>query len=122
MSTKPGATTQPSASIVSSALVSGAARPTCTMRPSRTATSAVYAGSPLPSTTVPPRISTSSSGTVRPLFVPSFDAVDASCVGAHELAPTVVRHRLDVFDELVDHTWILGIGVREVARPDQVVF
>src|SRR4051794_3496572 len=53
MSMKPGATTQPSASTVTSPsrLV-----PTSVMWPSLTATSARRPGAPVPSTTVPPRI------------------------------------------------------------------
>src|SRR5690606_29994087 len=49
----PGVTIRPSASI--SWAPRSSTRPTSTMTPSRTATSAVRGGAPLPSTTVPPR-------------------------------------------------------------------
>src|SRR5439155_15406485 len=54
MSTKPGATTAPSASSTRSAVPDVA--PTTAIRPLRIATSAQRAGGPVPSTTVPPRI------------------------------------------------------------------
>src|SRR5215213_11023784 len=125
MSTKPGATTQPSASIVSVAAASRS-RPTATTRPSRTPTSAVYAGSPVPSTTVPPRTRRSSSGMrdhVRfgAALVAVVDAIDARRVGADDLALPLGRQLSDALHELVDHAGILGVGVREVAGPDQVV-
>src|SRR5689334_728163 len=90
MSTNPGATTQPSASIVRDAATSPS-RPTAATRPLRTPTSAVYAGSPEPSTTVPPRRSRSSSGIGEPALVSTalvlvLDAVDARGVGADDLA------------------------------------
>src|SRR5690349_11039919 len=54
----PGATTSPSASIVSCA--SSATSPTATIRPSRIPTSARREAAPVPSTTVPPLITQSS--------------------------------------------------------------
>src|SRR6476646_7967428 len=57
MSTKPGVTSMPSASISRRPRVS--TRPSSTIRPPSTATSAVRAGAPVPSTTVPPRITSS---------------------------------------------------------------
>ena len=54
MSTKPGVTSRPSASIVRAAVAS--TLPTSVMTPSSIATSAVRAGAPVPSTTVPPRM------------------------------------------------------------------
>ncbi len=57
MSTNPGVTAKPSASIFCRA--GPDARPTSTIRPSTTATSAVSAGPPVPSTTVPPVINKS---------------------------------------------------------------
>src|SRR3954454_3059366 len=90
MSTKPGATTHPSASMVCAAATSPS-RPTATIRPSRTPRSAVYAGSPEPSTTVPARTSRSSSGmhVLRlsgALLVLVVDAIDARRVGTDDLA------------------------------------
>src|SRR5689334_1880607 len=125
MSTKPGATTHPSALMVRVA-VACPRRPTATTRPSRTPTSAVYAGSPEPSTTVPPRTSTSSSGMHvlllrRALLVLVLDAVDARGVRTDDLALPFGGEVLDPFHELVDDAGVLGVGVREVARPDQVV-
>src|SRR5213078_5396837 len=58
MSTKPGATILPSASIVRRARSSTA--PIATQRPSWMATSAWRGGDPVPSTTLPPRMTTSS--------------------------------------------------------------
>src|SRR5262245_718631 len=124
MSTKPGATTQPSASSVRSAVAS-CRRPTAATRPSRTPTSAVYAGSPVPSTTLPPRTSRSRSGiggrrldgTQRVLVL---DAVHARRVGADDLALPLVGEVLDPLHELVDDAGVLGVGVREVAGPDEV--
>src|SRR5438045_1444676 len=57
MSTKPGVTSAPSASTSSRARPS--TRPTSVTTPSVMATSAVRAGAPVPSTTLPPRITTS---------------------------------------------------------------
>src|SRR4051812_2220705 len=125
MSTKPGATMQPSASMVRAAAAS-ASRPTAATRPSRTPTSAVYAGSPEPSTTVPPRTSRSSSGIgktarSRTALVLILDAVDPRRVPAEDLALAFRGEVLDALHELVDHARVLGVGVREVARPDEVV-
>src|SRR5438270_13794982 len=57
MSTHPGVTSKPSAS--SSLRPCSSTEPTAVIAPSSTATSAVRAGAPVPSTTVPPRITTS---------------------------------------------------------------
>src|SRR5215475_11641828 len=57
MSTKPGVTSSPSAS--STRRAGPDTRPSSAMRPSASATSAVRAGAPVPSTTVPPRITRS---------------------------------------------------------------
>src|SRR5437588_2684999 len=57
MSTNPGVTSRPSASI--SRRAGPSTRPTSVMRPPDTATSAVRAGPPVPSTTVPPLITRS---------------------------------------------------------------
>src|SRR6478752_5835948 len=64
MSTNPGVTSRPSASTVRSAEPS--TRPTSVITPSRTPTSAVRAGAPVPSTTVPPRITRSWSDISAP--------------------------------------------------------
>src|SRR5215207_6151731 len=125
MSTNPGATTHPLASMVRVAAASPS-RPTAATRPSRTPTSAVYAGSPEPSTTVPPRTSRSSSGTGETalfgtVVVLVFDAVDPCRVRTDDLALSLRWDVLDALHELVDHARVLGVGVREVARPDEVV-
>src|SRR3954469_1149824 len=64
MSTNPGVTSNPSAAMLRSAVPS--TRPTSVTAPSRIATSAVRAGAPVPSTTVPPRITRSWSGMSAP--------------------------------------------------------
>src|SRR4051794_27736858 len=117
MSTNPGATTQPSAWMVRLALVC-CRRPTAATRPSLTPTSAVYAGSPEPSTTVPPQISRSSSGMggARVVVIP--DSIDAGRVLAEDLALLRCREVLDVFEQFVDDSWVLGVRMRKVARPD----
>src|SRR3954470_11684452 len=66
MSTQPGVTSRPAASISSSP--AGRSRPTSVMRPPSTAMSATYAGAPVPSTTVPLRIT--SSAMADPLVRP----------------------------------------------------
>src|SRR6478736_1884040 len=65
MSTQPGATTSPSAS--SSRRPVPSTSPTAVMRPSFTATSAARRGVPVPSTTVPLRITRSCSAMSPPL-------------------------------------------------------
>src|SRR5436190_23875087 len=106
MSTKPGATTLPSASITRPARVLPR-RPIAAMRPSRTPTSAVNAGRPDPSTTVPPRMRTSSSGTRGALrseavFVALLDAIHVRRVRTHDLALLFRGQVRDVLEELVD--------------------
>src|SRR3954471_23487806 len=64
MSTNPGVTSRPSASI--SRAPRPSTRPTSVTTPAATATSAVRAGSPVPSTTVPPRITSSCSAMSAP--------------------------------------------------------
>ena len=59
-SMNPGETMRPVASTTSAAAASGSV-PTATIRSPRTPTSAATGGEPLPSTTVPPRISRSKS-------------------------------------------------------------
>src|SRR5262245_56468351 len=59
MSTKPGVTTRPPASMVRAA--SSSTPPRATTRPSRMPTSARRRGAPVPSTTLPPTIFTSST-------------------------------------------------------------
>src|SRR5438132_5710108 len=61
MSTKPGATTRPVASMVRPA--SSSTSPTATMRPSRMPMSALRRGAPVPSTTLPPMMRQSSMAT-----------------------------------------------------------
>src|SRR5581483_9762082 len=119
MSTKPGATTQPSASTTCAAR--SVTRPTATILSSRTAMSAVYAGNPLPSTTVAACSSRSRSAMHDAPGVPVFDLVDARRVRAQDLAPLRCGKMFDALHQLVDDTRVLRVGVREVARPDQVV-
>src|SRR5262245_33034014 len=64
MSTKPGVTTAPSAAI--SRRPRAPIAPTSLMRPSEIATSATRAGAPVPSTTVPPRITRSCMASAAP--------------------------------------------------------
>src|SRR4051794_25498287 len=64
MSTNPGVTSRPSASTVRTAVPP--TRPTSVTTPPCTATSAVRPGAPVPSTTVPPRITRSWSDTSTP--------------------------------------------------------
>src|SRR3954447_3418124 len=83
MSTNPGVTSAPSASIVSRA--SPVTCPTSVITPSVMATSAVRAGAPLPSTTVPPL-------TTRSCMSPLLQTLDDRDVGltatfAHRLQP-----------------------------------
>src|ERR1700738_806176 len=101
MSTNPGATTQPSASTVcvAAALPS---RPAGAIRPPRTATSAVNAGNPEPSTTVPPRTRRSRSGTRRTLLVAVLDLVDACRVLTDDLALARFRQVLHVLQEVAE--------------------
>src|SRR6476660_3572085 len=120
MSTKPGATTQPSASMVWVA-ADAPSRPTAVIRPSRTPTSAENAGRPEPSMTVPPRTRRSSSGMREALLVTLLERVDTRRVLADDLALARVRQVLDVLEQLVDHPRILRVGVRKVAGPDEVV-
>src|SRR5688500_13934117 len=120
MSTKPGATTHPSASTTRAAFAPPA-RPTATMRPAAIATSAVYGGSPLPSTTVPARINRARSGTACSLPVTVLDAVHACGVGAEDLALPLGRQSFHMLHQFVDDTGVLRVGVREVAGPDQIV-
>src|SRR3954470_3653227 len=61
---KPGVTVLPVASMTVAA--SAVTSPTCTMRSPCTPTSARRAGDPVPSTTAPPRITTSSTGPLLP--------------------------------------------------------
>src|SRR5215467_12580596 len=87
-----------------------------TIVPSRTATSAVRAGAPVPSTTVPPRITRSTSATtggVRPVHLER--------VGSEELRARVRLHPLGCLAQLVDDAGILRVAVREVAGPDEAV-
>src|SRR3954449_12558464 len=84
--------------------------PTAAMRPSRMATSAVRAGAPVPSTTVPPRIRRSHCEVIHLARV---EPVQGTTVG---FGKAVV-----VLPELVDHAGIFRIVVREVRRPDHAI-
>src|SRR3954454_1761400 len=87
-----------------------ASRPTATIRPSPIATSAVRAGAPVPSTTVPPRIKRSHG-----------EVIHLACVEPVERAPSRVRQIVVVLPELVDDAGILRVVVWEVRRPDHPV-
>src|SRR4051812_36129436 len=69
MSTQPGLTSRPSASTVRAA--APRSRPTAVMRPSVMATSAVWPAAPVPSTTVPPLITTSCTRSPKPNVPPT---------------------------------------------------
>src|SRR5262245_38951313 len=77
MSTKPGVTVSPSASSTRAAARTSASlmRPMRAMRPSRTPRSATYGGTPVPSTTRPPRMMRS-KGAVTRRRLGRFDARD----------------------------------------------
>src|SRR5688572_21021958 len=81
MSTKPGVTRSPSASMVRAAVPAGRSgpSPTATITPPRTATSAGRAGAPVPSSTAPPFTSRSKSVTWFPLWSRLVRAVPAEC-------------------------------------------
>src|SRR5580704_17761493 len=81
MSTKPGVTKAPPASISRRPLPS--TEPTSAIRPSLMATSAVRTGPSLPSTTVPPRITRSND-----MVPPSADAYEYRRGRAGRQAPT----------------------------------
>src|SRR3954466_9011557 len=108
MSTKPGVTSNPSASIVRAA--SSAMAPISVMRPSRTPTSAVRAGAPVPSTTLPPRIRRS-----------SVEAIERARVEPVERLALRLGQAVVVLAQLVDHAGVLRVVVREVRRPDVAV-
>src|SRR5205823_4376911 len=76
MSTKPGATTAPSASSTRRAAPGTA--PSAAMRPSRIATSPRRAGAPVPSTSVPPRISRSKCSAIVGAPAPDLSAKRAA--------------------------------------------
>src|SRR5947207_12505172 len=106
MSTNPGVTKAPVASTVRSAVP--ATEPTSTTRPSRMATSAVRAGAPVPSTTVPPRMTTSNSDIISP---------PVAALGRGATAPAAARslrkecHAHPVTAEF----WTMGVGLPKVA-------
>src|SRR5690242_20216574 len=115
MSTKPGVTRRPPASITRRASRADAPRsPTSTIRPPSTATSARRAGAPEPSTTVPPRISRSMSAS-------PVEAVQRERVRAVEAETRVVGKRRVVLAQLVDDARVLRVAVRKVGRPDEPV-
>src|SRR3954467_11219139 len=84
--------------------------PTAAIFPSRIATSAVRGGAPVPSTTVPPRIRRSKC-----------DVIHLTRVEPVQRATVCVGQVVVVLSQLVDHTGILGVVVREVRRPDHPV-
>src|SRR5436190_23923335 len=116
MSMKPGVTRSPSASIVCVAAAS--TRPMAATLPSAIATSAVRAGAPLPSTTLPPVIRRSntwrSEGRDR-------DPVHVERVEPEERSTGVVGQIAVVLAQFVDHARILSVVVREVRGPDEAV-
>src|SRR5512144_697890 len=78
MSTNPGATTRSVASMVVAASAPASASPdsTATTRPPSMATSAATPGAPVPSTTVPPRMTRSSTADHRRLGRGLVEAVE----------------------------------------------
>src|SRR5262245_21188710 len=114
MSTKPGVTRRPSASIVR--VASSSIAPMPATRPSRIATSAVRAVAPVPSTTVPPLMSRSSIVLRRVR-----DAVEVERVEAVERLSRGVGQLVVVLTQLIDHAGVLRVVVREVGRPDVAV-
>src|SRR5690606_17134125 len=107
-STKPGVTSSPSASTTRAA--SPSSRPIAAIAPSTTATSAVRAGAPVPSTTVPPRIRRS-----------NIEAIERTRVQPVERLALPVGEVVVVLAQLVDHTGVLRVVVGEVRRPDEAV-
>src|SRR5262245_45279173 len=104
MSMKPGATTQPVASLVRTARA--ATSPTATIRSPRMATSPGAPGAPLPSTTVPPRIRRSQSIGPRDVVV-------------QDEVPCRLRQRGRVLAQHVLRPGPGGVAVREIVRPHQ---
>src|SRR5687767_529893 len=116
----PGVTHRPSASMTRPAS-DGSTRPTSATRPSRIATSAVKAGSPVPSHTFPPRTTTSYAVTALSLSLDWGETVEAGGVQAEEPGAGVGLHAFGVLRELVDDTRVLRVAVREVRCPDEGV-
>src|SRR5204862_1382647 len=106
MSTNPGATNAPPASTSRSPFPP--TRPTSTTLPSRTATSAVVSGTPVPSMTVPPRMTRSNSAMSNHSFVDrQFREIDVVKLG-HVLAqdgPLLLVGEID------------GVLVEQLLRP-----
>src|SRR5215213_187354 len=80
------------------------------MRPSRIATSAVRAGAPVPSTTVPPRIRRSHC-----------DVIEVARVEPVQGATVTFGKVVVVLSELVEHAGVLRVVVGKVRRPDQAI-
>src|SRR5215212_8081980 len=74
------------------------------------ATSAVRAGAPVPSTTVPPRISRSNG-----------DVIHLTRVETVQRATVRVGQVVVVLSQLVDHAGVLRVVVGKVRRPDHPV-
>src|SRR3954454_16038389 len=104
MSTKPGATTAPSASI--SRAPRPPTRPTSVIRPPVIAMSAVRRGPPVPSTTVPPRITTSCSGMGRTFQV---QYTDTAKLAGERLRRVVPDHARALGAELHVHAQVAPV-------------
>src|SRR5947209_12836382 len=123
MSRKPGATIAPDAS---SSRAPRRSRPISVMRPSSTATSARYAGAPVPSTTVPPRIARSAviarvrrRRTAGVRQVCRVEAVEPQRVVPEDLRLHVARDLWEL-EELLHRGRVLRVRVREVAREEDI--
>src|SRR3954452_21709854 len=100
MSTRPGVTRRPSAS--SSWTAGPSTRPTAVITPSVTATSAVRASAPVPSTTVPPRMIRSWSVIGPPQDRSDEDAVLGGRHADHGHGPAETEEHPAVDDEVGD--------------------
>src|SRR5438309_5547129 len=117
MSTNPGVTSAPSAS--STSLASSSTWPTAAMRPSFTPTSAVRRGTPVPSTSVPPRmIRSSMQGPPKvPTILPDLrrrSHQHAVLALALCLPQRVVR----LFQDLVERRSVAQVGDTEAGGED----
>src|SRR5579883_2837931 len=119
MSTKPGATTSPPASMVRAA--GSSVGPIEAMRPSRTPTSARRAGPPVPSTTVPPRMRRSSTDRFLPLCRGQGMAEQAGRVQVGHGGHLVGRQAVEAPGEELLGVGPARVGVRVVALHHDVV-
>src|SRR5688572_16342608 len=120
MSTRPGVTSRPSASSSCAAVPS--TRPTSVTMPSVTATSAVRAGAPVPSSTVPPRMIRSCAAIGPPDDCDPARSDDDALVGRpnanHGHGPAQPQEEPAADDEVGD--LVIGVGSPQ-PRPEVVV-